>query len=46
MQSDRPDRTDETVALSVAKTRLRREALDRRAAVPAPVRAERDRRIL
>ncbi|MGX1598511.1 5-formyltetrahydrofolate cyclo-ligase [Dietzia maris] len=46
MQSDRPDRTDETVALPVAKTRLRREVLDRRAAVPAPVRAERDRRIL
>ncbi|UVE96063.1 5-formyltetrahydrofolate cyclo-ligase [Dietzia sp. B32] len=46
MQSDRSDLSDGVVPLAVAKSRLRREVLARRAAVPAPVRAERDRMIL
>ncbi|MFS4487816.1 5-formyltetrahydrofolate cyclo-ligase [Dietzia kunjamensis] len=46
MQSDRSDLSDGVVPPAVAKSRLRREVLARRAAVPAPVRAERDRMIL
>ncbi|KAA0920009.1 5-formyltetrahydrofolate cyclo-ligase [Dietzia sp. ANT_WB102] len=46
MQQAQPGRADATVSTEVAKTRLRREVLARRAAVPASVRAERDRRIV
>lgn len=45
MQHRPPDHGDDA-AIRAAKTRLRGEVLARRAAVPAPVRAERDRSIL
>lgn len=46
MQHDQPGPAGDCVSPTVVKTGLRREVLARRAAVPGPVRAERDRRIL